>query len=302
MLYAIPQWSYFGEYFFSNLFLVNNLIPGHRTIIPVGWSLLVEVQYYAALPLLLTLLSRTKYKTELLITIVTASFLICAAILVAHPALYLRPLTDIYLASDRDAFSQLYGEWLYQADLARFGSFAIGLLLAFLKAKYDEQLRGLFGNKLAGALLFLTGAAFFIPSVTIPLYNPNSWYYQTFSPALHFFTLSSIRQFFLLGLGCLILGCWYSSIGPFLLLKKIFNFQIWLPLSRLSFPIYLFHFPMVAVAAIAVFGTTNVKEILSVSFLQGSAIFFLAAALSVLISIPLYIYVERPFIERGKIS
>ena len=67
IIYTITQWSYFGKYFFSNLFLINNLIPGERTIIPVGWSLLVEVQYYAVLPLLFLALSRFKRAAEILI-------------------------------------------------------------------------------------------------------------------------------------------------------------------------------------------------------------------------------------------
>ena len=161
VLYAIPQWSYFGDYFLTNLLLINNLVPGHRTIIPVGWSLLVEVQYYFVLPLLLMALSRTKYKIEILISLVAASFLTCFAILITHQSIFLRPLTDIYLSADKDSFSQLYGEWLYQSDLARFGPFAIGLLLAYLKTHYSENLKTFFRDGFAPILLLLTGFLFF---------------------------------------------------------------------------------------------------------------------------------------------
>jgi peptidoglycan/LPS O-acetylase OafA/YrhL len=302
VIYAIPQWSYFGKYFFSNLFLVNNLIPGHRTIIPVGWSLLVEVQYYAVLPILFVLLSRIQRKAEFLIGLIAGSFLVCGAILLAHPALFQRPLTDIYLAADKDAFSELYGAWMYQGDLARFGPFAVGLLLAYLRVACTSELTEVFKKRSAGIVLFFTSLLFLLPAITVPLYNPNSWYYQPFSPVFNLFTLATIRQFFSIGLAGIIVGCWHSNLAPFDLLRGLLKLRIWLPLSRLSFPIYLFHFPMVAVAAIAVFRTTNVKEIVSVSFAQGSSIFLLAAALSVLFSIPLYIYIERPFIERGKKS
>lgn len=300
LLYTAAQWSYFGKYFFSNLLLINNLIEGQRTIIPVGWSLLVEVQYYAVLPLFLWLLKVSKYRVLLLTSGIAASFFVCYWRLTAHSELYLRPLTDIFLAEDHSRFTSLIGEHLYESNMTRFGPFAIGLLLAYLKVSYEKQLKEVFSRTGPSVLVFVSGLALFLLGLCIPVYDPQSFYYHPFSTGINAFYLSTHRQIFALGLALLILGSWYSLISPFNFLRRISNNRFWLPFSRLSFPIYLFHFPFIAVAAIMVFGTTNVKDIVSVSFLQGFSLFVLATLLTLLFSIPLHIYIERPLIERGR--
>jgi peptidoglycan/LPS O-acetylase OafA/YrhL len=57
---------------------------------------------------------------------------------------------------------------------------------------------------------------------------------------------------------------------------------------------------MIAVAAVVVFQTTNIKSVISISLAQGFSIFTLATVLSVLFSIPMYVFVERPFIQWAK--
>lgn len=300
VLYTAAQWSYFGKYFWSNLFLINNLIEGQRTIIPVGWSLLVEVQYYALLPILFFALKKTKYQMSLLWALIGASFVACAYRLLQNPELYLRPLTDLFLAEDRAQFTTRLGHEFYEANLTRFGPFAIGLLLAYLKINKSEQLKELFKSKTLSAAALVFAGVFVIYGSAVPVYHPLSFYYDHFTPEKNFLFLISVRQVFAFGLMLLILGCWYSENPVFKLINRVFHSRFWIPFSRLSFPIYLFHFPFIAVAAVAVFGTTDVKSILSVSFPQGVAIFVLATVLTLIFSIPLYIYLERPLTNRGK--
>lgn len=300
VLYTIGQWSYFGKYFLTNLFLINNLIPGERTIIPVGWSLLVEVQYYALLPLLFIIIKTTTHKLKLLFILLGLSFLACAMRLINYPQLYKRPLTDIFLAPDRSEYISQLGELFYESNLTRFGPFVVGLILAYLKIKYDKDLLNFFNSKLRSFVVFTLGAVLVVVGIGLPLYHPESFYYKNFSANINFLVLISIRQAFAAGLALLMLGCWYSRLMLFKGLKTFFSLGVWLPISRLSFPIYLFHFPFIALAAVIVFGTTNVKEVLSVSFAQGVLIFALSLILTILFSIPLYVFIERPFIERAK--
>lgn len=300
VLYTAAQWSYFGKYFFSNLLLINNLIEGQRTIIPVGWSLLVEVQYYAVLPFFLWVLKKSNQRALLITLGIIASFVVCYWRLAAHKELYLRPLTDIFLAEDHSKFTSLIGEYLYESNLTRFGPFAIGLLLAYFKVFYEPQMKEMFSKTTPSVLIFISGLMLFLLGLCIPVYDPQSFYYNPFSPELNAAFLMSHRQIFALGLALLMVGSWYSFISPFSFLRRVSNSRFWLPFSRLSFPIYLFHFPFIAVAAIMVFGTTNVKDIVSVGFFQGFSLFVLASVLTLLFSIPLHIYIERPLIERGR--
>lgn len=300
ILYTAAQWNYFGKYFWSNLFLINNLIEGERTIIPVGWSLLVEVQYYALLPLLFFALKKIKYRMSLLWLLIASSFVACAYRLLQNAEIFMRPLTDIFLAEDRAQFITTLGHEFYEANLTRFGPFGIGLLLAYLRINKSEKLKEIFKSTRLSVVALVFSAAFIFYGSAFPVYHPLSFYYDHFMPETHFLFLITVRQVFAFGLMLLILGCWYSENAVFRLINRVFHFRFWIPFSRLSFPIYLFHFPFIAVAAVAVFGTTDVKSILSVSFPQGLAIFVLASVLTVIFSILLYIYLERPLTNRGK--
>jgi peptidoglycan/LPS O-acetylase OafA/YrhL len=298
-LYTIAQWSYFGEYFFSNLFFINNLIAGQRGIIPVGWFLTVEMQYFVLTPLLFVFLKKIKFRGLVLAALFLSSIGVCALALRNHSELYRRPITDLFLASDRNVFSDLMGRYFYEANLTRFGPFVLGFLLAYLKVFYSDGLAEVFKNKIVAVLTLISSLIFILIPITIPIYDPQSWFYTEFSTTLNFWTLAASRQMFALGVFLFILGCWYSG-GVFNHINSIFRFRIWKPLSSLSFPIYLFHFPFIGVAAVIIFGTTNVKEISGVSFLQGFGIFLLATALTFLFSLPFHLYIERRFISRAK--
>lgn len=297
VLYALGQWDHFGKYFFSNLFFLNNLVPQERTIIPVGWFLTVEVQYFVLLPLLFMGLKKIKNKGLALTSFFILSIGACLIILNKYSALHQRPMTDLFLAADRGAFSDQMGPLFYESDLTRFGPFILGLLLAYIKVKYSETISRLLKNK--GKTVFFVATAMILLPVLMPMYDPDSWYNQPFSATVHMWVLATSRQVFALGICLLMLGCWYSG-SIFVFVNQIFNWSIWRLLSRLSFPIYLFHFPFIAVAAVMVLGTTNIKEVSDISGAQGGAIFLLATALTILFSIPLHIYIERPFAERGK--
>lgn len=299
VLYTAAQWGYFGKYFFSNLFFLNNIIPGERAIIPVGWFLTVEVQYFVLTPLLFLLLKKIKYRGLTLAALFLSSVFACAAVLLQNPQLYTRPITDLFLAADRSNFSNQMGQLFYESNLTRFGPFVAGFLLAYIRVFYSNALSVFFKQKIKGFMVFVAALVLIIAPLILPIYDPTSWFYQPFSTHQNFWALAASRQVFALGVALLILGCWYSG-WAFKAISGLFSWRIWRPISKLSFPMYLFHFPFIAVAAVIVFGTTNINEVTSVSFLSGVLIFLLATVLTFLFSIPLYIYVERPFIERGK--
>ena len=298
-LYTVAQWDHFGKYFFSNLVFLNNIIPDERTIIPVGWFLTVEVQYLVLVPPLFLLLKTMRYRGTTLAILFLCSLAASAAILVENPQLYTRPITDLFLAADKGEFSTLMGRHFYEADLARFGPFVAGILLAYLRGEYSQKIAEFFKKKCLSVLAFCVAGALIAVPLLMPVYDPKSWFYSPFSENLNFIFLAGSRQAFAFGVALMVLGC-SSSGALFKEVSRLLSLRIWQPISRLSFPIYLFHFPFIAVAAVAVFGTTNIKEITDVAFIQGLIIFLLASVLTFVFSIPLYIYVERPFVDRVK--
>lgn len=299
VLYTVGQWSYFAKYFFSNLFFLNNIISGERAIVPVGWFLTVEVQYFILTPLLFFALKKIKYRGWALTALFLSSVGACAVALLTHGDLYLRPITDLFLAEDRSSFSNQMGTFFYEAPNTRYGPFVAGFLLAYLRVFYSNRLAALLKNRAVGVGVFLLAILFILFPVTTPIYDPTSWFYRPFSSTQNFWMLALSRQVFAAGIMLLVLGCWYSG-GVFKVLNSLFNLRIWQPLSKLSFSIYLFHFPFIAVAAAIIFGTTNLSEVSVIGPGHLIAIFFLATTLSILFAIPLHLYIERPFIERGK--
>lgn len=299
VIYTIAQWDHFGQYFFSNLFFLNNIIPGERTIIPVGWFLTVEMQYFVLVPLLFIILKKVKFRGATLTILCLSSFFAAAGILLENPQLYTRPITDLFLAADKGEFSTLMGRKFYEADFARYGPFVAGILLAYLRIVYSLKIAEFFKDKIQSFLAFVLAGMLIAAPLLTPIYDPTSWFYRPFSEKLNFVFLAGSRQAFALGIAVLILGCAFSG-APFKGVSRFLSLRLWQPISRLSFPIYLFHFPFIAVAAVLTFGTTNVKEITEITITQGFLIFLLASALTFIFSIPLYIYVERPFVDRVK--
>lgn len=299
IVYTAAQWTHFGKYFFSNLFFLNNIIPGERTIIPVGWFLTVEVQYFLLVPPLFLSLKNTKFPGAALAALFVFSTIISAVVLVRNPQLYLRPITDLFLAPDKAAFSTLMGKAFYESNLTRFGPFVAGVLLSYLRLFYSVKITDFFKSNSLSIFALCAACAFTVFPVTTPIYDLGSWYYQPFSKGLNFFYLAFSRQSFAIGIAIFILGCSSGGLG-FRSVSKILHWRAWKPISSLSFPIYLFHFPFIAVAAVAIFGTTNIAEVENISLAQGAGIFFLATLLTTVFSVPLYIYVERPLVEFGK--
>ncbi|HMO18065.1 MAG TPA: acyltransferase [Oligoflexia bacterium] len=302
VLYSAFNWSYHGKYFWSNLFLVNNLIEGQISIIPVGWSLLVEVQYYALLPLLFLVLKKIKYKFQIILTLIALSFMCCALRLMQYPELYMRPLTDLLLAEDRSVLLNKMGKVFYEANSTRFGAFAVGLLLAYIKVFEFHRIKFLFSRKINSVVFFTLAILCILAGSAMPVYHPDSFWYSNFNTVLHFCYLMSVRQIFAFGLMLLILGSWCSNWCVFRFLKSVSKSRIWLPISCLSYPMYLFHFPFLNVAISAVCRNVDSKQISSISFQQGFGIFCLATLLTFIFSIPCHVFVERPLIEYGKRS
>ncbi|MBD3727501.1 MAG: hypothetical protein IE936_10595 [Moraxella osloensis] len=75
------------------------------------------------------------------------------------------------------------------------------------------------------------------------------------------------------------------------------GFKSW---SEMVYPLYLFHFPMLAVAAVVVFGTTQISEIGQIFPSQLLGILVLGALFSWVLSLILHLLIEKPFIRRGR--
>ena len=83
-------------------------------------------------------------------------------------------------------------------------------------------------------------------------------------------------------------------------ISRFLGARFWRPFSQVVFPIYLFHFPMIAIGGIATLQTLDMKSIQSVTIWQVACIFVIAAALSLALGIVLHALVEQPMIRIGQ--
>lgn len=300
VIYTLTQGAnFFNLEFFANAFFINNLFEQFRPIIPVGWSLTIEVQMYLFLPLLFFLQSRVRHPQFYFLLLVLISFVLSAAALIRYPEIYTTKITDLVTSPDRDAFGALFGSHFYETLHTRFAPLVIGLWLAFIKINHDEQLRIFLNNRFTEVLTFLLGGLLVMSTVMMPTHFHSSWYHQPFDPELNFLYLVFSRPLFSLGIALIMITAWYgTTIGA--VLKNFSSMNFWCVFSKLAFPIYLFHFPFVLVAAVLVFHSVDPKVLLDVNAFQVIAVFVFTCILTILFSIPLHIYIEKKFIAYGR--
>ena len=280
-----------------NLLFIDNFQM--KSIIPVGWSLSIEMQFYLVLPLLMGWLLRMPGQGGL--RVLQALFLVSFVPILATALLY--PVTyetPFYLFHPQRVAPELFLDVMYFQTHTRIGPLLLGLMWAWVR-HHDAELTAPPARGLAWAL---SGAALALVWAYFPVYQQDSWYYQHFSPWLNLAGQVLHRNLFCLGVLLLVLlvqaggaGTWSTRLA--LALRAFWGWALWRPFSQVVFPVYLFHFPMVLIAAILTFQTTDASTIGMISVWQLLCMFGLAASLSLLLGIVLHILIEQPMIDSG---
>lgn len=281
-----------------NLLFIDNFQM--KNIIPVGWSLSIDMQFYLVLPLLMGWLLRMPGQGGLRVlqALFLMSFVPILTTALLYPVTYETPF---YLFHPQRVAPELFLNVMYFQTHTRIGPLFLGLMWAWVR-HHDAVLpappaRGLTWA-LGGATLALVWAYF-------PVYQQDAWYYQHFSPWLNLAGQVLHRNLFCLGVLLLVLlvqaggaGTWSTRLA--LALRAFWGWALWRPFSQVVFPVYLFHFPMVLIAAILTFQTTDASTIGMISVWQLLCMFGLAASLSLLLGIVLHIVIEQPMIDAGQ--
>ena len=276
----------------SNLLFINNFFPYQDDIIPVGWSLVIEMQFYLLAPLLLYWI----YHKNKVVTSLIALFLLTtlARYLILSKNIH---LVDIpfyqYLfgtADGRDLWNAIYVNLYTRAE-----PIICGLFLAWIYRYKKEQAQAWLQQKARHSGLILISGIVLMSVVTfIPLQNPQSFFYQGNFSQYYFWFLVLHHTLFSIGFTLIVFQLLFGQ-QHFNGLKKFLSLKIWYPVSQMVFPIYLFHFPFVLIAAIIVFGTTNPDMVTMVSLWQVLAMMLLTLILTMLFVIPVHVFIEKPF-------
>ncbi|GAB1258232.1 hypothetical protein NBRC116494_27340 [Aurantivibrio plasticivorans] len=285
----------------SNLIFMSNYIPGERHVIPVGWSLDVQMHFYFVLPFLVLAMYKFKHHLAFLIGLCVIAFVWRYWVVAHDPEVYETPFYQIIYDSD---FGSKLANLLYYDIDVRMGTFFLGMVVAYIYHYYGHELKIYFRRHVAlSAFLTLLGTVLLVGSMALPMDNKYHPFFDDFSVSINFWFLVADRYVYSLGLSILIVMALVGS-GPARWLDWMLSWKIWHPVAQLIFPIYLFHFPFIVIAAVLTFWTTDRHAIVEVQTYEVFLLFFWTVALTLPFSLFTHIFVEKPFINmrsRGEI-
>ncbi|MFQ3228978.1 MAG: peptidoglycan/LPS O-acetylase OafA/YrhL, partial [Reinekea sp.] len=293
LIFSLGSWHLFERDFWFNLIFVDNFM--HNTIIPVGWSLSVEMQCYLLLPFVIILANKTNSPVLFFSALLVFAIALRAYMALQNPEVYQIPFYAILLNPEID---YQYMDVMYYSTPSRVASFVVGLLWAsiVLHPRYRHVCNYLVKNKnLASMLAGICGILILI-SFYFPVYDQLTWERWPLLQELNFVFVSFHRFIFSLALLALIL----LSNGKLSLTNRFLSSRFFRPFSKLAFPIYLFHFPALVIAWLLVLQTTKIKTIVAITPLQTGMAAVIAMVIVVWISLPLHYLLEKKFINLGR--
>ena len=282
------------ENLLSNLVFLSNYVPGQRHIIPVGWSLDVQMIFYFLLPFMIFIMYRVRWRGTFLVCLFLGSIAWRYYIVARNPEIWQRPFYDIIYDSD---FGSLLANQLYYDIDVRIGCFFIGMLVAYLHYYFQKPIQAFFQRHLIiNGLLVVLGFSLIVGALCLPIENKYHSFYANFNPLINFWFLVIDRYVYTIGLSILlIIALCPAGLGR--TVDWILSWKVWHPVAQLIFPIYLFHFPFIVIGAVLTFWTIDRDAITTVATWQVFAIFFWTVVLTMGFATLVHLYIEKPFIN-----
>lgn len=292
LLIFLPTDDRHYGYLVSNLFFVSNFFDNQKPIVPVGWSLEAQMQFYFLLPWICFAMYKLKRPIIFLVGLCVIAVAYRYWLVISQPALYETPFYQIIY--DKDFARLLSGQLYYDLD-ARIAAFLFGMLAAYVFHYHGKTLTQFFHkHKFVNTLVLALGLLLIYWSFSEPMHNREADFYKNFNEQTNIIFLAFNRYAYSLGM-CILIVMVMSPVGPSRILERVCALGIWYPFAQLIYPIYLFHFPFLVIAALIVFQTTDKDSITHVSAIQVFMTYAWAVLFTVLFSIILHIYVEKPF-------
>lgn len=286
-LYSLAAWKV-GDWYslILNLLFMENNFPDATKLIPVGWSLAIEMQFYFLLPLLLLISGR--FLPQILVGLLLLALVIKLTVIFRDPLLH-EVSVLAYLSGEVPPAHLL--DQVYYPTWMRFDPLIMGVLAAWLWVYAQDVLQR------HRQSIFHIGWLL----IAVSMIYPDHKQMEVVYPVLNGLGMALHRPVFALGITFLILAMLLPNpIRGASWVKRFLSWRFWRSWSEMVFPLYLFHFPMLAIAGVTVLGTTDVKAIESMHIGQIGLIFVLGAALSWLLSLALHLFIEKPFHRRGR--
>lgn len=272
-----------------NVLFISKLFDA-ETIIPVGWSLEVLVQYYVVLPWLLLALLRSGRPVLIcvigLVLCIGARYLALASDSASYQMLIYELIEGASTTETQDK--------LYYLIWYRFAPFLLGFLMAYLVVHDDAAVRRFFKLRARQVTALVMALVLIAVSGFLPIQDRGSVLYAIVDERfwLWFWTLQ--RFVFSVGICVLALCLWYGRMRLFVPIRWLVGSRVWEQLSTNIYGIYLFHPVFLIPAAVVGLRATRVENIGAIHALEILLIIVLTAVAATFLSQLLARFVEIP--------
>lgn len=293
-IYTMVDFDHNIQFLWSNLLLITNFSAEQRNIIPVGWSLAVQMQFYLISPFIVMAIFLSKHRLLLFILLLVAMQILRYVIVFTHPQLNDIPQYYYYLDLSK---TRLQADLLYYNLHTRFGPFAFGLIVAYIGLTKGKEISA-FTQRFPVINLVAYVLAFLLMwwASYIAIHDPADPYYQNLSEFRNLNYIATNKNLFVSGFAVLVFFAIYGAkrLNP---IKWFVSRKFWFPITQLILPIYFFHFIFLVGSVVLVFGTTDKSVVPIASDYHIIAVFFLTVVFTFIFSVFFHVFVEQPFIK-----
>ncbi|XP_043270688.1 nose resistant to fluoxetine protein 6-like [Venturia canescens] len=271
------------ENWWTNLLYVNNYVNVQKMCMSQSWYLSVDMQLVWIAPIFLYPMLKPGRKSQLIfLTLLSSAFL--ASILAPLFITYFNELTGtmIYYKKQLDV-ANVYLQ-IYTRAYARAAPYLLGLGVGYLLRKIKPTNTSISTSVVIGGWIFAIVAGLAVVFGPRAMYFPEHEYdalEAAFYAGFH-------RPVFALAVSWIVVASVFDRAGP---VGALLSWSVWVPLSKLTYSIYLSHY------IILLYNSASVRTPGNLTTIGVVQAFFGNLAMTVIISVMLSLTFEIPFIR-----
>lgn len=221
-----------NDWWWTTLLYVGNYVNPGRLCLGHSWYLMVDMQLYFLSPIVLYPLWRFRKHVAIMIPTI---FLLASSSVIFVFVMF---LTNEFRTNFLSELNYLKDTKVYTTTHGRVDSWMIGILIGFIMHAIEGKTVKMHKALVVVGWTLSIGTLLAVTFCQYPLHQENFKENPLIADAVY----DSLKRIsWCLALGWVILACHLSYGG---IVKRFLSLSIWLPISKLSFCIYLIHLPI----------------------------------------------------------